>query len=49
LKGSYGNGTYDILGMGSTSISDGVHLHYGIQLNGIYVDPLDYLKFPGGR
>jgi len=31
-------------GAGSTGLSGGVHLHWSVVVNGIYVDPLDWVK-----
>jgi len=31
-------------GAGSTGLSGGVHLHWGLFVNGVYVDPMDWVK-----
>jgi murein DD-endopeptidase MepM/ murein hydrolase activator NlpD len=31
--------------MGSTGGSTGVHLHFGISYNGVYIDPQSVIKF----
>lgn len=32
--------------MGTTGISSGTHLHFGVSVNGTFVDPLNYIKQP---
>jgi murein DD-endopeptidase MepM/ murein hydrolase activator NlpD len=32
--------------IGATGITEGAHLHWGMFVNGVYVDPLDWLKRP---
>lgn len=39
----------DILGYaGSTGNSDAAHLHFGIKVNGKWVDPMQYIQLPKG-
>ena len=37
-----------IAGAGSTGISTGIHVHFGIQVNGTSVNPKAYLDIPPG-
>jgi murein DD-endopeptidase MepM/ murein hydrolase activator NlpD len=30
--------------IGATGITEGAHLHWGMFVNGVYVDPLEWLK-----
>jgi murein DD-endopeptidase MepM/ murein hydrolase activator NlpD len=42
--GVYVRAGTDIAEMGSTGRSTGTHLHFGVQIDGKYVDPLDFLE-----
>lgn len=43
--GDYVNQGEEIALIGSTGVSTGPHLHFGISVDGSYVDPLDYVSY----